>query len=182
MNKTTSIATIALTALFGLTACSTAGEPAAPVPEESATAAPAAATEPASDATEGTAKFGKTWIYDSGIEVTVKQAGGAEASEYAAGVEETGGHYGLYEVTIANGTDEILDPSMTNVEVNYGDSGSPASRVFDEGLDDFFQGKVLPGKSQTITEGYAIPAGEDVIMSVTPDFSHDDAIFVGTAE
>jgi hypothetical protein len=89
----------------------------------------------------------------------------------------------MFDVTLTNGTSGLYDPTLLTISTVYGAAGAQASQVFDsaQNLGTPFSGKVLPGKAQTVRMAFAIPPEglSDVTMTVTPDFSHNDAIFTG---
>lgn len=151
------------------------GTPTPPGVEESAPA------ETPEDLGPSTAAFGQTWEYEDGIAITVTMGAARIASQTAAGAEATGGEYREFTVTVENHTKRAFDPSLTLADVNYGPSGTKASRVFDiqSGIGDSFQGSILPGKRQTVVFGFAIPAKEkkDIVMSISPSFKHEDVLY-----
>lgn len=162
-----------------------AAEPAttveAPAVETKTTEAPEPepTTEPAEEVQDALVEFGETWEYEDGASVTVNHVGTTVAGEYAAGAEP-GGTIHLFEVTVTNNTSGIMDAAEIHGIVNYGTT--VAERVFDEGLDYTFQGKILPGKSMTEVQGYAMPTSveQEVLFSITPSWMHEDAMFFGT--
>lgn len=181
-----SLTVLALTAMLGLTACSTEATKSeaveSPAASESA-AAPSSA--PAKDIKDELAAFGEEWTYKDGIAVKVAYAGAGMASEYAAGAETTAGQIRLFDVSITNNSEEIFDPAMFMADINYGAEGTAASRVFDtaNGIGDQFQGKILPGGTQTVSMAYAIPtdAPLDLIVTITPSWEHGEKLFFGEA-
>ena len=137
-------------------------------------------------ATEGAVKFGETWTYEDGVQITVTPVGPSLATEYAAGGEATGGEIFIFDVVVLNGSDAIFDPTMFMESMQYGAAGMQAERVFDSGNpavgdSGSFEGKILPQKQQTARMAYAIPAAElgDVTMIVSPSYDHIDAIYTG---
>ncbi|GAB3262781.1 hypothetical protein [Arthrobacter pigmenti] len=154
-----------------------------PAPSTSAPSSPTRSTS-APDVEESLAEFGQTWEYKDGMAVTVTHEGTAQASQYAAGGEETAGQMHVFKVTIKNGTEAIFDPVGAYTTVNYGDDGQVAERVFDseQGYGDMWQGKILPGKKQSLSLAFAIPTdvASDVLLSVAPGFEYEDALFHGT--
>lgn len=129
------------------------------------------------------AAFGEEWTYEDGLTVKVSYLGGETASEYASGAEATEGQLRLFEVSITNNSEEIFDPAMFNASINYGAEGTAGKRVFDSaiGLDGQFQGKILPGGTQTVKMGYAVPndAPLDLLMTTSPSWDHDEKLFFG---
>lgn len=196
-----SLTALALAAMLGLTACSTeatksdaAESPAAS--ESSAAPKEAPSSEPvpsqsskapskAKDIKDELAAFGEEWTYEDGIAVKVTYAGAGMASEYAAGAEDTGGQIRLFDVSITNNSEAIFDPAMFMADINYGAEGTAASRVFDSanGIGDQFQGKILPGGTQTVSMAYAIPTDVpvDLIATITPSWEHEEKLFYGEA-
>lgn len=202
MKKTLSTLAVACGLAFATTGCAVGGEAAGSGTvtsdsnvTESSSVAPAAETAstptespesptPAPDVQESLVDFGQTWEYEDGIAVTVTHEGGAQASQYAVGAEETAGQMRIFDISIKNGTDAIFDPVGAYTTVNYGDNGQVAERVFDSeaGYGDMWQGKILPGKKQSLTMAFAIPtdAPSEVLLSVAPGFEYEDALFLGT--
>lgn len=191
--KTITIAGASFALILGLTACSggtenypegkisdaTTSAAAAPVAAPS-TEAPAPAPEPTPT---GPAKFGQTFTYPDGIAITVAKPVAGVASKYAYGAEQTGGNLRIVTVTITNGTKKVFDPGVVTEDLNYGPDGTAAEQVFDSAqLGEGFEGKILPGKKQVAKLAFAVPAGpQDLLFSISPSFSHDDALFMGEA-
>ncbi|WP_026533799.1 hypothetical protein [Arthrobacter sp. H14] len=198
MKKTLSTLAISCGIVLAATGCTTGAEqtsgsepeaiqaPASsPAPESAPAPEPSPESpSPAPEVEESLVEFGETWEYEDGIAVTVTHAGAAQASQYASGADETGGQMRLFKITIENGTDGIFDPAGAYTTVNYGDTGKVAERVFDsgQGYGDMWQGKILPGKEQSLTLPFAVPTDKayEVLLSVAPGFEYEDAIFLGT--
>lgn len=126
------------------------------------------------------AAFGETWEYEDGIAVAVEYIGPQMAGPYAAGAEPTNGQMQVFNVTIANNSGSIFDPTMAYSEVTYGPSSKIASAVFDEGLTNR-SGKILPGKTQALKVAFAIPHKKtEVLFIASPDWEHEDAMYYGT--
>lgn len=151
-------------------------------PKESSSAA-AGGSSASDDLQDELAAFGEEWTYDDGLTVKVSYLGGENASEYASGAEASGGQLRLFEVSITNNSEEIFDPAMFNASINYGAEGTAGKRVFDSaiGLDGQFQGKILPGGTQTVKMGYAVPndAPLDLLMTTSPSWDHEEKLFFG---
>ncbi|MDK1358728.1 hypothetical protein QNO00_00395 [Arthrobacter sp. zg-Y1219] len=154
-------------------------------PKESSSASPNASETKSKDLQDQLAAFGEEWTYEDGLTVKVSYLGGATASQYASGAEATGGQLRLFEVSITNNSEEIFDPAMFNASVNYGAEGTAGKRVFDtgSGLEGQFQGKILPGGTQTVKMGYAVPndAPLDLLVTTSPSWDHEEKLFHGEA-
>ena len=186
--KTITIAGASLALILSLSACSGTGgtittSPAAPnaQPAETTTA-PVETTPEPTPTEERPAKFGETFTFKDGISIMVAKPVPGHASETAAGAEETAGAIRVFTITITNNTKKVFDPSMISAEVNYGPDGLVASQVFDsaQNIGGGFEGNILPGKRQVGKMAFAIPGGpQDLLMSISPSFSHEQALFVG---
>ncbi|MBO0907075.1 hypothetical protein [Arthrobacter sunyaminii] len=203
-----SLTALALAGLLGMTACSaeaakgeaantpatetatassepTESSSAPSKPKESSSASPSASETKSKDLQDELAAFGEEWTYEDGLTVKVSYLGGATASQYASGAEATGGQLRLFEVSITNNSGEIFDPAMFNASVNYGAEGTAGKRVFDtgSGLEGQFQGKILPGGTQTVKMGYAVPndAPLDLLVTTSPSWDHEEKLFHGEA-
>lgn len=187
MKSVAKLSAVALIASLALVGCSVeAGapvpaKPAAQVASSAAAEAPAPTTEPPAAIKDKIAKFGESFEYLDGLTVTVTGAGAGIASDTAAGAEVTEGQMYLFTVEVMNGSEEIFDPAMFRAEVNYGPEGTAASMVFDsaQNIGDRFQGRILPGKKQTVTYAFAIPADKlgEVLMIVSPSYEHAEKLF-----
>lgn len=191
MNTKTTWAALALATGLALTGCTTSGgpeadtgtAPAAEAVAEPAAAATAETAEEQSDTKqEGVAEFGSSWSWDDGLKLTVTPAGLSAAGKYAFGADASDGKMYVFDVTLENGTPEVFDPAILTASVVYGAEGTQAEEVMNEKIDGFFQGKVLPGKKQSIRVAFGIPAQQldDVTLTYMVDFEHEDALFSGT--
>jgi hypothetical protein len=193
--KTITIAGASFALILGLTACSGGKEnyPEGKISDATASAAAAPAssgapveTAPAPEPTpteEGPAKFGQTFTYPDSIAISVAKPVAGTTSEYAYGAKQTAGNIRILTVTITNNTKKVFDPSQVTADLNYGPDGTAADRVFDSAqLGEGFDGKILPGKKQVAKMAFAVPAGpQELLFSIAPSFSHDDALFMGEA-
>lgn len=148
-------------------------------------ASSSASASASKDVQDELAAFGEEWTYEDGLTVKVSYLGSETASQYASGAEATGGQMRLFEVSITNNSEEIFDPAMFNASLNYGAEGTAGKRVFDTGtgLEGQFQGKILPGGTQTVKMGYAVPndAPLDLLMTTSPSWDHAEKLFFGEA-
>lgn len=199
-----SLTVLALAGLLGMTACSTdatdneaSSSPSAAAseakesptatstPKESASATASPSPSASSDGQDEVAAFGEELTYDDGIAVNITYTGGKTASQYASGAEATANQVRLFDVSVINNSKEVFDPAMFNVDVNYGADGTAAKRVFDSGsgLDGQFQGKVLPGGTQTVTMAFAVPIDGplDLLVTTSPTWDHAEKLYFGEA-
>lgn len=197
MNKIkTVLATLALLSavLLGVSACGTPVASSTPAKSTQAvpsyTPAPAPAYTPPPTPTpspsDSITKFGSTLTWTDKLAVSVKPVGPGQVTASGMGAEKSAGALYMFDVTVTNGTAALYDPSLMNLSVVYGADGAQAAEVFDtaQGLGSPFSGKIIPGKAQTVRMGFAIPATglSDVTVTLTPDYSHNDAIFTGALQ
>jgi hypothetical protein len=152
----------------------------------SAPAAPLAPTS-AAPASNGTSAvlFGAThgFVYTDGLVVSVLSATNFVPSSDAIGTSAASAGV-LLSIRITNGTKASFDPSLSSVAVHAGTNGDQGDEIYQSGPPDLgsgFSGSIAPGQSATVPFGFDVPAGDlpNITVSVTPDFSHDDATFVG---
>jgi Protein of unknown function (DUF2510) len=148
--------------------------PSAPLEE---TDEPEAEPEPEPPAGTETAIFGETWEYTDGLAVTISEPRSFEPSGTAIAPEAAA--YVLFDVTIANGTDEPYEPLV----ITSMQSGSTeAEEVFDSenGLDGPPNTTLLPGREVTFQIGYGVAETGDLVLEFTPGFEYQPAIFVSS--
>ena len=168
---------IAALALLLLAGCSSGG--AEPVisdyPSDSDTSMHAPLEEDTGDEgsppEDGVAKFGQVYTYSNGLGVAV-----TKAQRINGGV--------LLTIKVINGTGDTLDAGMIDVSASYGNEGESADCCMSGGeADDFFSGKILPGKRRTATFSYQIPRSEqnDIQVEIS-DEDYNTAIFTGSVK
>lgn len=130
------------------------------------------------------AKLGETVTYDKGVKVTLKSLGFQPVGKYASGAVE--GQAAVFELTVQNsGTEELSAGLMSLAKVTYGETNTKAESVFDHeqklGLDTM--STILPGETQTVKFGAAIPAASAGVVRVEVTgpsaFTDKPAIFKG---
>lgn len=121
--------------------------------------------------------FGDVITYDDGVSISVSKPAAFNPSPYAAG-KEKGKKSELFTIVITNHSDDVVDltplPQMTSGGKQAGSITDLDSKT-DAG--DTPSTKLLPGKSITWNEGFAIADISDMQMQVSPGFEYDDAIF-----
>jgi hypothetical protein len=146
-------------------------------------AAPSSAAAPSG--TSSAVLLGAThgFVYTDGLVVSVLSATKFVPSSDAAGTApgDTGV---LLQVRITNGTKATFDLSLSQVDLNAGANGDQGQSIDQSGPPDLglgFSGSIAPGQSATAPFGFDVPTADlpNIGVSVTPDFSHDDATFVG---
>jgi len=193
MKKLTTLAAALAVAAVTLTGCG-AGNQMAGVPLKSA--APASSTpsptssepgnfetpdpadlEPTTDEPEPPTdiRFGETWEWEDGMQVTVSTPKKYRPSEYAAG---TDGYtkFVQFTVTVKNGTKKKVD-LIGMADVASGDT--EGHEVFDsgKGIEGSPSTSILPGRKVTYKVAFGVENPSDIVFQYGPTFEHEDAIF-----
>lgn len=172
-------AAVIIAAALALTGCSTAASNT--VEKAGTTAAPAAA--PATTPPPSVAAFGDSVKFPEGISVTTKATIQA-AGPYASGAVE--GKIVVVEVSVTNNSTEPFNAALTAYpKVTYGAKGDPAQHAFDGDKTGGNIGNLLPGETQTATQGYGIPAAglSDLRVEFNgPKFGDNPAVFKGAVK
>jgi hypothetical protein len=163
-----------------LAGCSSPAPTVATANETQAAAVQATTAAPA----DRSAKLGETVTYDKGVKVTLQSLGFQPVGQYASGAIE--GQAAVFELTVENGGDTELSAGLMSLaKVSYGEKNTKAESVIDSGnklgLDSF--STILPGETQTVKFGAAIPAASAGIVRIEvtgPNaFADKPAIFKG---
>lgn len=165
----------AAAALIVLGGCSSNGES----PEE--TAAPTAPTTESggklvTEESGGQAVFGDTYVYSSGLEVTVGTP--AEFTPTAeAAVGDKAQSYVQFEVTLANNSRRDLDMDTFYAELTS--AGRPGDPVFDTGLglDSYPEESLAKEESVSFLVGYGVADPTSMEMEVGPGSGLDPVVF-----
>ncbi|MET9698783.1 DUF4352 domain-containing protein [Streptomyces sp. NPDC006529] len=124
--------------------------------------------------------FGRTFTYDDGVEVTVKEATGytPEPNKYDPGRPKFAAKV---TVTITNKTNEKVElraalPSARD------DKGLESKRMYDFTVEHPFSGSLLPGQSSTGVFAFGLPEGtKGIQFEIAPGIGkYDGAIWSGT--
>lgn len=122
---------------------------------------------------DGPAKFGQTYAYEDGLKVSI-----TKIVRRGSGV--------VFTIKITNGTKDTLEASDASVQASYGKDGNQAECCVsgDMSVDDYFSGKILPGRSKAATFSFKIPREglSDVVVEVSPNYDEDPAIFQGAVK
>jgi predicted small secreted protein len=120
-------------------------------------------------------KFGDTYTWEDGLQVTISKPKPFEPSEFAAA--EKAAAYVAFNVTIVNGTDANYDPTLFSTTMQSGNE--EAAEVFD--TENGFEGSpltaVLPGRESKFKIGYGVSKPDDLVMDVSPGFEYESVIF-----
>jgi hypothetical protein len=121
------------------------------------------------------AKFGETYSYGDGLQITVSKPAPYRPSQYAAC--EKGATHLVWTVTVKNGTAEPYDPGGYSDTVQSGQS--EGSSCFDtaKGLEGEPSTTLLAGRTVTWKVGFGVENPNDVVMEVRPGFEYESAIF-----
>jgi hypothetical protein len=181
MRRTITTIAASLALALGLAACgggqipTTASHPATSTTTSSS---PTTETPTPSEPTEDLPtelKFGQTWEYENGLQVTVGAPKTFTPSDYA----ETGTQkYNVkFKVTLTNKTGQRFSASSCLVDVESG--GVEAEEIFDSerGLNGAPETAVLAGRSTTYYVGFNVKNPKDVVLQIAPDFEYEEAIF-----
>lgn len=123
--------------------------------------------------------------YNDGLVISVPMIGTYQPSRYAVGAKK--GNTGVrVTVEIKNGTNKVVDPVLVSLSMTYGVRGNQAEQIFDSsnGIGDGFTTQVPPGRISTADFAFSVPRDEiaDLILEISPDYTHDSALFQGSAE
>ncbi len=119
------------------------------------------------------AKFGKAYVYQDGLSVTVSAPKAFKPSEYAAGTDNFK-HFVSFEVRIVNKTGKPWDPSLFTATVQS--ENEEGEEVFDDGLEGAPQTKLLNGRETKFTVAFGVANPKDIVMEVNPDMIDHDAV------
>lgn len=167
-----------------VTVTAPAGEAATPA-TETVTVTVTETVEAASEADEGAdesavssgnAKFGETWAFEDGLQVTVSKPETFKPDEWSMGGEGYD-HAVRFTVTIVNKTGENFDPTMFHATVQSGDR--EGDQIFDSanGLEGAPSTVILDGRETTFDIGFGVDDPKDIVMELTVSWDHDEAIF-----
>jgi hypothetical protein len=151
------------------------GEPSdTPTPEPT----PEPSEEPEQE-DDSVGKIGDTMTFQDGLEVAITKIKMVTAGEYDDAAKD--GKYLAVTVRIKNDTEKSFDPGMAQVELSYGADGDQAETGYGDGTDSYFDGKIAPGRSKSITMAWKVTAkqAKDIQISVSPSWDHNEVIFLG---
>ncbi|MEU4498202.1 DUF4190 domain-containing protein [Streptomyces sp. NPDC023998] len=116
---------------------------------------------------------GDTSIYDDDLQVTVSAPKDFTPNDFAVG--HTKGHKAyVVTVVIENAGKETFDATLATAEARAGKDGVKAEQIFDEGVGDGFNGKILPGKKATVKFAFDAPADAKILtVEISPGISYD---------
>lgn len=137
------------------------------------TSASASADAESSDAQDTVAKFGKAYVYEDGLSVTVSAPKKYTPSEYAAGTDNFK-HFVIFEVRIVNKTGKTWDPSLFTATVQS--SNEEGDEVFDGDLGDSPQTKLLNGREAKFKVAFGVADPKDIVMEVNPNAIDHNAV------
>jgi hypothetical protein len=189
-----SLATIAALALGGCGGTATDGVspgngPAASESAETPVEGGGATDEPTEEPTKQptTANFTEKYVYEDKVEVEVIKIQHGRVTradeEYAKPEAKAGDDYVILTVRVKNGSKVKLD-AYSSWNLTYGADGTEAKTPYlaSRSVNQDISGKILPGRSKTATDTFAIPKKyqNDPVLEFTFDFEHEAAIFSGS--
>ncbi len=163
-----------------LTACggSTTAEVKSDSPAETSKSTPAESSAESDSSSESSvAKFGATYQWTDGLEVTVSTPEKFTPSEYV--YQESDGTPVVFEVTVVNGTGEPVDLDLFYVSAQSGETES--TPIFDSanGIEGSPSTKLLDGRTVKFKEAFAVADPEDIVVDVSPNdgFFRDGVLY-----
>lgn len=121
------------------------------------------------------ARFGETYEWTNGLQVSVSAPTPFTPGEYAAA--EAAAAYLSFTVTVVNNTGGLYDPSLLFTSVQSG--SRDGDQVFDSA--NGFNGSpgtgLLNGRTLTFVLGYGVSDPADTVLEVTPGFDYEAAYF-----
>jgi hypothetical protein len=126
-------------------------------------------------------RFGETYTWEDGIEVTISQPSTYRPSDSAAGTDGFK-KFVLFTVTVKNGGKDRFDPGLFGINGLSGDT--EASQVFDSAKDigGGPNASLLPGRSVKFKAAFGVADASDIVLEVSPSWEHDDVMFSSTGK
>jgi hypothetical protein len=121
------------------------------------------------------AKFGETFSYGDGLQITVSKPAPYRPSQYAAC--DKGVSHLVWTVTVKNGTTEPYDPSGYSDTVQSGQTEGSSCFDSGKGLEGEPNTTLLAGRTVTWKVGFGVENPDDVVMEVRPGFEYESTIF-----
>lgn len=146
-------------------------------PSEAPTTTPSASTSQSKLATFNTSQ---RYRYEDGLEVSIPHAMLYRPSQYAAGTNP-GDKAVKFTVEVTNDSGKVFDPSLLTVTASYGKKGEQADQIYGDKVGMGFTTSVPPGRTASADFAFSVPKSGlgNLIVEVSPDFSHDNALFEG---
>jgi hypothetical protein len=154
-------------------------DPAPAASAEDTIAPPSFAPEPEADPEPvGNLAFGDAATYEDGLSISVSAPAALTPSEWALTGAQP--HNVQFTVTVTNGTTANFDGY---VFITATSGGAAAEEVYDSenGLGGSPSGVILPGQTITFPVGFNVADPASIVLSVTPGFDYDAAIFTNAA-
>lgn len=125
--------------------------------------------------------LGETYTYDDGVSVTISQYGTGTSTDLP-GVEEAiplGTLYPVIEYTVTNGSSEPITPNPFGLAATFGETGEPASTVYDDqstgGIANTTM--ILPGATATNRIGLYAPETGPYTIQYAPTYDHSPIFY-----
>ena len=131
--------------------------------------------EPSTSASPVNPKFGETYTWDDGLQVTISAPTPFTPSESAMTGEAAA--YLAFQVTVVNGSAANYEAAQFYTTLQS--ANVEAEEVFDseQGFEGSPMTPLLPGREATFKIGYGVQDPADLVMQVTPTFEHEAVIF-----
>lgn len=87
--------------------------------------------------------------------------------------------YTTYSMSVYNGGTTPYTPAVSTT-LNYGPDGIPATQVISVDQFQTFQGVIPPGATQTVSQGWLMPEGSEVVVTVSTDYASSNYAMFAT--
>lgn len=152
--------------------------PAGGADAESGAARSNAPSDSASASSSDTAHFGQAFKYQDGLKVIVGKPAQFQPGSLVHDLEDKRHRYYVkFQVTIINGSNKRYEQTVFSTTLQ--DGQREGEEIFDSehGFDGSPNTVLLPGRSSKFKIGYGVDDARDLVMQVSVDFDHADAIF-----
>ena len=126
-------------------------------------------------------KVGAWAAAEDGVEFRVSKLAKGTVSDVAAGGKQ-GDPAVIVTVQMRNNGKVRFDMSEVSVSVRVGEDGQEAEQIYQEGVDDSFDGTLAPGRTATVRQMYGGKARSDlkvVSVEISPGYEYDSFTFEG---
>lgn len=122
-------------------------------------------------------EFGDVYTYTDDVSISVSTPGPFVPGQYAAGATQANNV--AFNVTITNGSDEIMEPFPYTTVASGGVEGSAIFDI-DQNVGGAPSTAILPGQTITWVEAWSISDPNSIALQIAPSFEYENAIFSNT--
>ncbi|WP_316668912.1 hypothetical protein [uncultured Propionibacterium sp.] len=121
------------------------------------------------------ATFGTAYTWGDGLSLEVSAPEAYTPGEYAAGTDAYS-QFVVFTMRIVNNTGQTWDPALFTASLQSGNR--EGSRVYDSGqLPDTPTTSLLDGREAQFQMAFGVADPADLVLEISPDFTHDNVIF-----